>query len=145
MLVSRQYVYYRQCDIHHNEFPPFAESICLYFAVLFQKRFLPPDFTAALASHWCAPVMAALPLGWYLFWTVIQLSGRREDFLLSVHKVFVLCSRIWAFTKSLQMGHPLCCIWVKSHIHPLQHTSLQTRPTHHQVCVHRLVLLLIQD
>ena len=54
--------------------------------------------------------------------------GKREDFPLSVHKVLVLCSRSLTFTKSLQTDRPLCCIWVKSHIHPLQHTSFRNPP-----------------
>ena len=32
-----------------------------------------PGFAAALFSHWCALVVASLPLGRYLIWTVIQL------------------------------------------------------------------------
>lgn len=95
-------VYYRQCDIHHNDSPPFAECICVRFAAFpkrgscpwISQRRVPP--IGALMSWRTSP-------GGYLVWTVIQLSDRCEDFPLIIYKPLVLCSRILAFTKSLQI------------------------------------------
>ena len=105
------------------KFPPFAELICVWFAAL--SECVPaPGLHGGVGLPLVRSYRGGTSPGMVSLSDGHSAVGKREDFPLSVHKVLVLCSRSLTFTKSLQTDRPLCCIWVKSHIHPLQHTSL---------------------